>query len=128
MVICGAITFTILLVAANTISMSVRERVREVGVLKTLGFTPGSILGIILGESVVISVIGGIIGCALAAVLVNGARHAPGAMGFTNGMAMTPGVIAVCVAMAAFVGLVSSLFPAWSASRISIVEALRHTG
>ena len=128
MAICGAITFTILLVAANTISMSVRERVREVGVLKTLGFTPGSILGIILGESVVISVIGGIIGCALAAVLVNGARHAPGTMGFTNGMAMTPGVLAVCVSMAAFIGLVSSLFPAWSASRISIVEALRHTG
>lgn len=128
MVICGAITFTILLVAANTISMSVRERVREVGVLKTLGFTPVSILGIILGESVVIAVIGGIIGCMLAAVLVNGARHAPGAMGFTNSMAMTPGVIAVCIAMAAFVGLVSSVFPAWSASRISIVEALRHTG
>jgi putative ABC transport system permease protein len=128
MAICGAITFTILLVAANTISMSVRERVREVGVLKTLGFTPGSILGIILGESVVISVIGGIIGCVLAAMLVNGARHAPGAMGFTRGMAMTPGVIAVCIAMAAFVGLISSLFPAWSASRISIVEALRHTG
>ncbi len=62
MAICGAITFTILLVCANTISMSVRERVREVGVLKTLGFTPQAILGIILGESVVIALIGGAIG------------------------------------------------------------------
>ena len=128
MAICGAITFTILLVAANTISMSVRERVREVGILKTLGFTRGSILGIILGESVVISVIGGAFGCLLAALLVNGARHAPGSMGFTNGLAMTPSVVVVCIAMAAFVGLISSIVPAWSASRISIVEALRHTG
>jgi putative ABC transport system permease protein len=128
MAICGAITFTILLVSANTISMSVRERVREVGILKTLGFTPGSILGIILGESVVISVIGGALGCLLAGLLVNGARHAPGMMGFTNGLAMTSSVVAACIIMAAFIGLISSVVPAWSASRTSIVEALRHTG
>lgn len=128
MAICGAITFTILLVSANTISMSVRERVREVGVLKTLGFTRGSILGIILGESIVISLIGGVIGCLLAAVLVSGARNAPGTMGFTNGMAMTPVVILACILTAGVVGLISSAFPAWSASRISIVEALRNTG
>ena len=49
--ICGAVTFTILLVSGNTIAMSVRERVREVGILKTLGFTPGAVLGIVLGEA-----------------------------------------------------------------------------
>ena len=43
--ICGAVTFTIILVSANTMAMSVRERIREVGVLKTLGFTQGEILG-----------------------------------------------------------------------------------
>lgn len=128
MAICAAITFTILLVAANTISMSVRERVREVGVLKTLGFTRGSILGIILGESIVISVIGGAVGCVLAAILVNGARHMPGSMGFLNGMAMTTPVVLASLAMAAFIGFISSMVPAWSASRTSIVEALRHTG
>src|SRR5262249_2683030 len=57
--ICAAVTFTILLVSANTISMAVRERVREVGILKTLGFTPGAILGIILGEATFIALIGG---------------------------------------------------------------------
>lgn len=128
MAICGAITFTILLVSANTISMSVRERVGEVGLLKTLGFTRGSILGIILGESLVISLIGGVIGCVLAALLVSGARNAPGAMGFTNSMVMTPPVVLACIVTAGIIGLISSVFPAWSAARISIVEALRHTG
>jgi putative ABC transport system permease protein len=127
-IICAAITFTILLVSANTISMSVRERVREIGVLKTLGFTRGSILGIILGESVVISILGGAIGCALATLLISGARHAPGAMGFTRAMAMTPLLAIVCVAVAAIIGLVSSLVPAWSAARTPIVESLRHAG
>ena len=51
-------TFTILLVSGNTMAMSVRERVREVGILKTLGYTPGAILVIILGEACVISIAG----------------------------------------------------------------------
>src|SRR5207248_2230833 len=64
--ICAAVTFTILLVSANTMAMSVRERVREVGVLKTLGFNNGAILGIILGEAAFLSLLGGLIGCILA--------------------------------------------------------------
>ena len=62
-------TFTILLVSANTMAMSVRERVREVGVLKTLGFTAGNILGIILGEACAISLRGGTLGFLLSTVL-----------------------------------------------------------
>jgi len=76
----------------------------------------------------VVSLIGGTIGCILAALLCSGARHAPGAMGFMRAMAMTPMVILVCIAAAAAIGLVSSVVPAWSASRTPIVEALRHTG
>src|SRR5262249_57589336 len=53
--ICGAVTFTILLVSGNTLSMSVRERVRAVGILKTLGFTPSAILGISLAEPAVLA-------------------------------------------------------------------------
>lgn len=128
MAISAAITFTILLVCANTISMSVRERVREIGVLKTLGFTRESILGIILGEATTISIIGGAIGAGLAALLCIGARHAPGGMGFTNGMVMTPAVVLACVVTAAAIGIVSSVVPAWAAARTPIVETLRHTG
>ena len=53
--ICAAVTFTVILVSANTMAMSVRERIREVGVLKTLGFTQGEILGIVLGEAAFLS-------------------------------------------------------------------------
>jgi putative ABC transport system permease protein len=58
-VICSAVTFTILLVSANSIAMSVRERTREMGILRTLGYTPGEIRGMVLGESVVIALLGG---------------------------------------------------------------------
>ena len=54
-----AVLFTMLLVAANTMAQSVRERTSEVGVLKTLGFSNASILALVLGESVLIAVIGG---------------------------------------------------------------------
>src|SRR5260221_3403702 len=67
--ICAAVTFTILLVSANTVSMSVRERTREMAILRTLGYRPGEILQLVLGEAVVISVIGGLIGLAIGAAL-----------------------------------------------------------
>ncbi len=128
MAICGAVAFTILLVSSNTISMSVRERVREVGVLKTLGFSRESILGIVLGESAMISLIGGAVGCALAMLLSNGVRHAQIIFGFANGMIITPFVALMLIASAMILGLASSLVPAWSASRISILEALKDAG
>jgi putative ABC transport system permease protein len=126
MAICGAVTFTILLVSANTISMSVRERVREVGVLKTLGFTPSNILGIILGESIVTSLIGGAIGCLLASGMCLVARSGLGF--FVTNLTLTPGVAAISMAVALMVGLVSSFLPAWSASRTSILDSLRFSG
>ena len=130
LLICGAVTFTILLVSANTISMSVRERVREVGILKTLGFTQGNILGIILGESAVISLIGGAIGCVLAALLCEGVAHSPGSMFLQalKTLAITPTIALLCLGTALFIGLVSSLVPAWGAARTSILDSLRYSG
>ena len=130
MAICCAVMFTILLVSANTISMSVRERIREVGIMKTLGFTPGAILGIVLGESAVISLIGGLIGSGLAAFLCSGLSHSPAGdmMPALHTIAITPPVGLICLASALLIGLVSSFVPAWNASRTPILESLRYTG
>jgi putative ABC transport system permease protein len=125
--ISGAVVFTMLLVSANTMAMSVRERIREVGVLKTLGFNQGAVLGLILGEAVAISIAGGGIGYLISTVLLRGATKTP--MGsFLPAMPVVDPLIALtCMAIAAFVGLISSVIPAVSASRTSIVEALRST-
>jgi putative ABC transport system permease protein len=126
--ICGAIAFTILLVSGNTMAMSVRERVREVGVLKTLGFTRGGILGILLAESVFIAFIGGVIGLALAQAICVWMRTLPPMMADFSMMTVPPNVAALCLGVAAFVGLVSCSVPAWSAARRPIVDSLRFTG
>ena len=65
-----AVLFTMLLVAANTMAQSVRERTSEVGVLKTLGFSNGAILALVLGESVLIAIIGGALGLGLSWLVV----------------------------------------------------------
>src|SRR5258708_3486420 len=130
MAIFGAVTFTILLVSGNTISMSVRERIREVGILKTLGFTPGAILGIVLGESAVISAIGGAIGCLFAAGMCVMIAHSPGSVFIPalKTLGITPLVGLISVGAALVIGIFSSFVPAWSASRTSILEALKYSG
>jgi putative ABC transport system permease protein len=123
--ICGAVTFTILLVSGNTMAMSVRERVREVGILKTLGFTREAILGMILGEALLLALIGGTIGLFLASVLCGFVRKAPAFISQLKTLSIEPRVAVTCLAVAAAIGVVSSFVPAWSASRTPIVEALR---
>jgi putative ABC transport system permease protein len=126
-VIFGAVTFAILLVSANTMAMSVRERIREVGILKTLGFTPGRILRMILGESAVISLLGGGIGLGLASLICAALRQLPSTFVNMPDVKIPPLMVMGCLAMAAAIGVVSSAGPAWSASRKPIVEALRFT-
>ena len=124
--ICGAVLFTTLLVCANTMAMSIRERTREVAVLRTLGFTRGSILKLLLSESIAISVIGGLVGVALAtgAILF---MAQPG-IGLPVSMHMTAATALVVMAVAFLVGLVSGLIPSYRASNLAIVDALRHIG
>jgi putative ABC transport system permease protein len=122
------VTFTILLVSANTMAMSIRERIHEVGILKTLGFTPRGILGIILGEAALIAVGGGVLGLGLASLLCGVVRNGPLAFDALRNLTVPPVVAVAALAAAAFIGLVSALVPAWSAARIPIIQAIRHTG
>jgi putative ABC transport system permease protein len=125
--ISGAVMFTILLVSANTMAMSVRERVREVGVLKTLGFTPGAILGLILSEACAISLAGGGIGFLLSTLLTGAVSKSPAGSFLPAIPPFDPSVMLTCLLTAAAIGLMSSLIPAISASRTPIVQALRST-
>ncbi len=126
--ICAAVTFTILLVSANTMAMSVRERLREVGILKTLGYTPGAILFIILGEAAVISLLGGAIGLALATGLTAVIRNGPTFLQQMKTLSITPDVGALLLGVALVIGVASSFIPAWTASRTPILDALRSEG
>lgn len=126
--ICAAVVFAILLVSANTMAMSIRERTREVAVLKTLGFTQGKVLTLFVGEAVIVAVIGGLIGASIAAALIRAASSAPGLEVFLGGIRVTAPTMAVALLVAATVGFVSAFLPAYHASRSNIVEGLRHIG
>ena len=127
--ICAAVTFTILLVSGNTMAMSVRERIKEVGVLKTLGFTNDAILGMIVGEALCIALFGGVLGLCLAAGLTGVVGKAGSAMVTQlHGLSITPFTAILCLAVAALIGIVSSFIPAWNAARTNILDSLRYSG
>lgn len=126
--ICGAVVFAILLVSGNTMAMSVRERTREVAVLKTLGFTRGTVLSLFVGEAVALAAVGGIIGALLAKFLVAGMANVPMMSGFFANMKVGISVFAIALFVAALVGFLSAVFPAYNASRVNIVDGLRHIG
>ena len=117
-----AIVFSILLIAANTMMTSVRERTSEFGVLKTLGFPDSSIFVMVVLEASVITLGGGLLGAALAKFGVEG-KALFGA--FLPPMAIYWNTVLVGVAAAVVIGAVSGLVPALQASRLRIVDALR---
>jgi putative ABC transport system permease protein len=118
-----AIVFSILLIAANTMVMAIRERTNEFGVLKTLGFSDGTIFGLVLAEAAIITLGGGLLGAFLAKFLIEGSGFNFG--GFLPPMSVYWGTVVTGVAIAVVIGAVSGLIPAWQASRLKIVDALR---
>jgi putative ABC transport system permease protein len=125
--ICGAVVFATLLVSANTMAMSIRERTREVAVLKTLGFTRKTVLGLFVGEAVVVALIGGVVGVIAGYGLMAMISHNPQA-GFFQGIAVNPPTMALALLLAGMVGFLAALVPSYNASRVDIVEGLRHIG
>jgi len=126
--ICAAVVFAILLVSTNTMAMSIRGRTREVAVLKTLGFTARNVLSLFVGEAVALSLAGGALGILAAAGVVQLLTHSPVGIGISNGLKVTLPTMGVALIVAASVGLFSACLPAYNASRMNIVEGLRHIG
>src|ERR1022692_165196 len=126
--ICGAVVFAILLVSANTMAMSIRSRTREVAVLKTLGFTRQRLLSLFVGEAVSLSVAGGALGVLVAIPVIQGLTRSFIALGVPLNMKVTLPTVVLSLLVAATVGFVSGYLPAYKASRMNIVEGLRHIG
>jgi putative ABC transport system permease protein len=116
----------ILLVLANTMVMTARERVVEYAVLKTLGFRTVHIMGLITGESLLIAVIGAVIGMLLTFPAAAGV--AQGLSTFFPVFIVQPSTLLTAGSLALLIGILASLFPLWRAMHTSIVEGLRHIG
>jgi putative ABC transport system permease protein len=118
-----AVFFTMLIVTANTMGQSVRERTNEIGVLKTLGFTNAGVLGMVLVESVLVTAIGGVLG--LAAAWWMGVQFEPVFRQYLPGFSLQWDAVLRGCAWIAALGLAAGAVPASQAMRLRIVEALR---
>ena len=120
--IMAAVFFTLLLLTGNTMAQAVRERVPELAVLKTLGFTNGTVLVLVLVESVLLIVLGGVLGMAIASAII------PVVSGASNGMIALPSIPAqtwgMGLGLMVAIGLIVGALPATRAMRLKIVDAL----
>ena len=123
----AALMFTILLVSGNSISMAVRERVREVGTLKTIGFSQQMILTMLMSESTVLAMAGGFAGIILGVALSAALRASVATFGALR-LGVTLDVAVSVLLVAVVVGAASSFIPALNASRLPIIESLRDIG
>jgi putative ABC transport system permease protein len=124
--IMAAITFSLLLVMANSMAMSVRERVREVGTLKAIGFQRGTIVWLFMGESLLLALIGAALGVGLAAFVFRSIDLSLYIPNFTSFVPTTGTLVATFLA-AIGVGLLSVTYSAYRVSGMTIAEALRST-
>ena len=118
----AVVLFTLLLVTGNTMAMAVRERVPELGVLKTLGFGDSTVLFLVLAEALAIALVGGAIGIGLAKLFTMSGDPTGGMLPvfYISGTQMASGI-----ALALFVGLAAGMIPAMTAMKLRIVDALR---
>jgi putative ABC transport system permease protein len=116
--IVGAVMFTLLFLTANTMMQSVRERIPELAVLKTLGFSGGKVSTLVLIESLMLCLFAAMVGLALSEVAMK-------AVGSVLGPTRLPGVVVVAgLIIAVALAIISGLPPAYRAQRLNIVDAL----
>jgi putative ABC transport system permease protein len=120
--IMGAVFFTLVLLTGNTMAQAVRERVPELAVLKTIGFSNQSVLGLVLAESVLLLVLGGAIGVALSGVVVDVVRANLG-----DNLPLAPLDASIwlrALGLMLLIGLIVGALPAVRGMRLRIVDAL----
>jgi len=124
----SAVTFAVLLIVANSVAMSIRERVTEAAVMRSLGFTGNHVLALFVGESLALTVGGALVG-------VGGAKLLYAALAVTQigtyvwaDMRMRSETVLFCMTLSVFLGFLSASWPAYRAARTNIAEALRSVG
>jgi ABC-type antimicrobial peptide transport system permease subunit len=120
-IVIGGVTMT------NAQLMSVYERTREIGVLRAVGWSKGRVLRMILAESVFVGVLGGLLGIAMAWILIIVFSDVFQMFGATS-TSIGPDLLAQALITVFTLGLIGGLYPAWRASRLEPVEALRYEG
>jgi putative ABC transport system permease protein len=118
----SAAFFILLLVAGNTMAQSVSERTSELAVLKTLGYSDGLVMGLVLFESCLLALVAGGIGLGLAKLVTSGGDPTGG---FLPVFYMPGRDLALGIGLALALGLATGVLPAWQAMRLRIVDALR---
>ena len=118
----GAAFVTILMIVGNTMALSIRERTREIGVLKTLGFSGPRILRMVLGESVLLALLGGLPGLAIAALITIALRAS--LANIAPAFAVSPVIALEGIALMIALGLFTGVIPALNAMRLKIATAL----
>jgi putative ABC transport system permease protein len=119
------VVFTMILVTASTMSMAIRERMREIAVLKAVGFNGAQIFGLIVAESFGLAVAGGLVGCVGAWFLFQHVDMYALSGGVFIKFEVTQHIVAAGMMIALGIGLVSCLLPAYTSIRTSVVDGLR---
>ncbi|HYA95792.1 MAG TPA: FtsX-like permease family protein [Terriglobales bacterium] len=118
----SVVFFTLLLVTGNTMAIAVRERMRELAVLKAVGFSDAFVLSLVLGEALFLAAIGGGLGLALCKLFTLRGDPTGGMMPYFY---LAPPAIILGLLAALAVGVAAGILPAWSAMRLRVVDALR---
>jgi putative ABC transport system permease protein len=123
--ICSVVVFTLILVSASTMSMAIRERFRELAVLKALGYRRRELFAFILAESFGLALIGALLGVGGSWALFTFVPAPALTNGFFPTLEVTPRIIGIGAAVAATLGIVASIAPAVSVARTSVVQGLK---
>jgi putative ABC transport system permease protein len=128
LIVTGLVAVCIVFIAANTASMSVRERFGEIAVLKAVGFSRRLIFGTLLAEAVLLSTLGGVIGAGVSfgiTQLLSGASGWSPTLGPLGGFVVSQAIAVQGLFLALFVGMISGVVPAFGAARRGVAQTLR---
>ena len=118
----GVVFFTLLLVTGNTMAIAVRDRIRELAVLKAVGYSDKFVLALVLSEALLLAVVGGGLGILLAKLFTLGGDPTRGMLPFFY---LSPSAAIAGLFAALAVGILGGILPAFSAMRLRVVDALR---